>query len=73
MLARYVCTTADGIERRCELSVPLLDMPPPGRLYPSRSLGPNSIHRPVTPNAWRLPFESAWRDPVARAAKIQSG
>lgn len=56
-------TTAEGIERLWEVSTPLLDAPPPVRLYPQASWGPKSIHQLVAPHAWRLPFERAWRDP----------
>jgi glucose-6-phosphate 1-dehydrogenase len=56
-------TTADGIERLWEISEPLLDAPPPVRLYPADSWGPKSIHQLIAPNAWRLPFERAWRAP----------
>jgi glucose-6-phosphate 1-dehydrogenase len=55
-------TTAEGIERLWEISTPLLDNPPPVRLYPPGSWGPNAIHQLVAPNAWRLPFERAWRE-----------
>ena len=56
-------TTADGIERLWEVSIPLLESPPPVRLYEPGSWGPKSIHQLVAPHAWRLPFERAWRDP----------
>ncbi|HSS14921.1 MAG TPA: glucose-6-phosphate dehydrogenase [Rhizomicrobium sp.] len=56
-------TTAEGIERLWEVSMPLLEAPPPVRLYPQGSWGPKSIHQLVAPHAWRLPFERAWRDP----------
>jgi glucose-6-phosphate 1-dehydrogenase len=56
-------TTAEGIERLWEVSMPLLHEPPPVRLYPQGSWGPKSIHQLVAPHAWRLPFERAWRDP----------
>jgi len=56
-------TTAEGIERLWELSTPLLEAPPPVRLYSQGSWGPKSIHQLVAPHAWRLPFERAWRDP----------
>jgi glucose-6-phosphate 1-dehydrogenase len=56
-------TTADGIERLWELSSPLLEAPPPVRLYSPGSWGPNAIHQLIAPHAWRLPFERAWRDP----------
>ncbi len=56
-------TTAEGIERLWEVSMPLLEAPPPVRLYPPASWGPKSVHQLVAPHAWRLPFERAWRDP----------
>jgi glucose-6-phosphate 1-dehydrogenase len=56
-------TTAEGIERLWEVSIPLLESPPPVRLYPVDSWGPKSIHQLVAPHAWRLPFERAWRAP----------
>ncbi len=56
-------TTAEGIERTWEVSMPLLEAPPPVRLYAPGSWGPKSIHQLVAPHAWRLPFERAWRDP----------
>jgi len=55
-------TTAEGIERLWEISTPLLEAPPPVRLYAPGSWGPKSIHQLVAPHAWRLPFERAWRD-----------
>jgi glucose-6-phosphate 1-dehydrogenase len=56
-------TTARGIERLWEVSTPLLESPPPVRLYAPGSWGPNAIHQLVAPRAWRLPFERTWRDP----------
>jgi glucose-6-phosphate 1-dehydrogenase len=56
-------TTAEGIERLWEKSTPLLETPPPVRLYTPGSWGPNVMHQLVAPHAWRLPFERAWRDP----------
>jgi glucose-6-phosphate 1-dehydrogenase len=61
-------TTADGIERLWEVSIPLLDSPPPVRFYAPGSWGPNAIHQLVAPHAWRLPFERAWRDPNTEGA-----
>jgi glucose-6-phosphate 1-dehydrogenase len=58
-------TTAEGIERLWEVSKPLLENPPPVRLYEAGSWGPKSVHQLVAPHAWRLPFERAWRDPNA--------
>ena len=56
-------TTAEGIERLWEVSTPLLEAPPPVRMYSPNSWGPNAIHQLVAPRAWRLPFERVWRDP----------
>src|SRR5688572_7001396 len=56
-------TSAEGIERLWEVSVPLFEAPPPVKLYSPGSWGPNAIHQLVAPHAWRLPFERAWRDP----------
>jgi len=61
-------TTAEGIERLWEVSAPLLEAPPPVRVYAPGSWGPNAIHQLVAPHAWRLPFERAWRDPDATGA-----
>ena len=55
-------TTAEGIERLWEVSMPLLEAPPPVRLYQPASWGPKSIHQLIAPHSWRLPFERAWRD-----------
>ena len=55
-------TTAEGIESLWERSTPLLDDPPPVKLYAPGSWGPNAIHQLVAPHAWRLPFERAWRE-----------
>ena len=55
-------TTAEGIESLWDRSTPLLDDPPPVKNYPPGTWGPNAIHQLVAPNAWRLPFERAWRE-----------
>jgi glucose-6-phosphate 1-dehydrogenase len=55
-------TTSDGIERLWEVSEPLLADPPPVRPYAPASWGPNAVHQLIAPNAWRLPFERAWRE-----------
>jgi glucose-6-phosphate 1-dehydrogenase len=60
-------TTAEGIERLWEISEPLLENPPPVRLYQPGSWGPKSIHQLVAPHAWRLPFERAWRSTTPTA------
>ena len=54
-------TSAEGIERLWERSQPLLENPPPVRPYAPGSWGPNAIHQLIAPDAWRLPFERAWR------------
>jgi glucose-6-phosphate 1-dehydrogenase len=59
---RTLFTTAEGIERLWEVSTPLLESPPPVRLYAPGSWGPNSMHQLIAPHAWRLPFERVWRD-----------
>ena len=59
---RTLFTSADGIEQLWEKSMPLLEAPPPVRLYTPGSWGPNVIHSLIAPRAWRLPFERAWRD-----------
>jgi glucose-6-phosphate 1-dehydrogenase len=56
-------SSAEGIESLWERSKPLLEDPPPVRPYPVGSWGPNAIHQLVAPDAWRLPFERAWRAP----------
>jgi glucose-6-phosphate 1-dehydrogenase len=56
-------TTAEGIERLWEVSRPLLEGPPPVRMYPAGSWGPKAIHQLIAPHVWRLPFERAWRAP----------
>jgi glucose-6-phosphate 1-dehydrogenase len=60
---RTLFTTAEGIERLWQVSMPLLESPPPVRLYAPGSWGPKSIHQLIAPHAWRLPFERAWRAP----------
>lgn len=60
---RTLFTTAEGIERLWAVSTPLLESPPPVRLYGPGSWGPNAIHQLIAPRAWRLPFERTWRDP----------
>jgi glucose-6-phosphate 1-dehydrogenase len=63
-------TTAEGIERLWEVSMPLLEAPPPVRLYPPGDWGPKSIHQLVAPHAWRLPFERVWRNPNAAGGRF---
>ena len=61
-------TTAEGIERLWQVSEPLIEAPPPVRLYEPGSWGPKSVHQLVAPHAWRLPFERAWRGPATTKA-----
>ena len=65
---RTLFTTAEGIERLWEVSMPLLEAPPPVRLYAPGTWGPKSVHQLVAPQAWRLPFERAWRDTAGAEA-----
>jgi len=60
-------TTADGIEELWAKSALLISDAPPVRSYAPGSWGPNAIHQLIAPNAWRLPFERAWRRPNAYA------
>lgn len=60
---RTLFTSAEGIERLWQVSTPLIEAPPPVRLYAPGSWGPNAIHQLIAPRAWRLPFERVWRDP----------
>ena len=55
-------TTAEGIESLWERSAPLLENPPQVKTYAPGSWGPNAVHQLIAPNAWRLPFERAWRE-----------
>ncbi len=59
---RTLFTAAEGIEQLWEKSMPLLEAPPPVRMYTPGTWGPNVIHSLIAPHAWRLPFERAWRD-----------
>jgi len=59
--------TAEGIERLWELSAPLLDNPPPVRVYAPGTWGPQAIYQLIAPYTWRLPFERAWRDSAPTA------
>ena len=58
---RSLFTNAEGIESLWEVSQPLLDNPPPVRMYEPGSWGPNAIHQLIAPRTWRLPFERSWR------------
>jgi glucose-6-phosphate 1-dehydrogenase len=55
-------THAEGIESLWERSMPLLEDPPPVKMYQPGTWGPNAIHQLIAPHAWRLPFERGWRE-----------
>lgn len=55
-------TTAEGIESLWDRSAQLIEDPPQVKSYPVGTWGPNAIHQLIAPNAWRLPFERAWRE-----------
>jgi glucose-6-phosphate 1-dehydrogenase len=55
-------TTAEGIESLWERSAPLLEDPPPVKIYAPGTWGPDAIHQLIAPHAWRLPFERVWRE-----------
>jgi glucose-6-phosphate 1-dehydrogenase len=61
-------TTARGIERLWEVSMPLLDHPPQVQPYAPGSWGPGSIRDLIAPHEWRLPFERRWRETKVTAA-----
>jgi glucose-6-phosphate 1-dehydrogenase len=63
-------TTAQGIERLWEISMPLLNDPPHSRLYREKSWGPDGIQELIAPHRWRLPFERRWRE--TKVAVVQS-
>jgi glucose-6-phosphate 1-dehydrogenase len=48
-------TRADGIERLWEISMPLLEDPPPVERYTPGGWGPHSVHQLVAPRRWHLP------------------
>ena len=55
-------TTAEGIERLWEISMPLLEGPPPVLSYARGTWGPGAIRDLIAPSRWRLPFERRWRE-----------
>jgi glucose-6-phosphate 1-dehydrogenase len=61
---RTLFTTARDIERLWEISMPMLENPPPVRPYPPGSWGPAEIGALIAPNSWRLPFARRWREHV---------
>jgi glucose-6-phosphate 1-dehydrogenase len=54
-------TTAEGIERLWDVSMPLLQALPRVLPYAPGSWGPDAIHQLIAPHGWRLPFERGWR------------
>jgi glucose-6-phosphate 1-dehydrogenase len=55
---------AKGIERLWEVSVPLLENPPPVLPYAQGTWGPaDAMNALIHPRTWRLPFERKWRGP----------
>jgi glucose-6-phosphate 1-dehydrogenase len=48
-------TSADGIERAWEVSMPLLENPPPVQPYAPGSWGPAAVDKLVAPYRWHLP------------------
>jgi glucose-6-phosphate 1-dehydrogenase len=59
---RTLFTTAEGVERLCEVSAPLLEHPPTPRHDPPGSWGPSEIGALIAPREWRLPFERQWSE-----------
>ncbi|MGH3508973.1 MAG: glucose-6-phosphate dehydrogenase, partial [Nocardioidaceae bacterium] len=60
---RTLFNSAAGIEELWDKSRPLLADPPPVKVYPAGTWGPNAVHQLIAPRAWRLPFERTWRRP----------
>jgi glucose-6-phosphate 1-dehydrogenase len=48
-------THADGIERLWEVSMPILENPPPLHTYEPGTWGPDAIHDLIAPARWHLP------------------
>ena len=47
-------TTAEGIERLWEISMPLLENPPPVQPYAPGSWGPKTVDELIAPRRWHL-------------------
>jgi glucose-6-phosphate 1-dehydrogenase len=58
---RTLFTPADGIERLWEISAPVLESPPPVRVYEPGSWGPEGIDDLIAPGRWHLPEVSRRR------------
>jgi len=52
---RTLFTRADGIERLCEVSAPVLQAPPPVRIYEPGTWGPPGTDELIAPGHWHLP------------------
>jgi glucose-6-phosphate 1-dehydrogenase len=52
---RTLFTRADGIERLWEISAPVLQSPPPVRIYEPGSWGPEGTDELIAPGRWHLP------------------
>jgi glucose-6-phosphate 1-dehydrogenase len=64
-------TTAEGIESLWARSEPLLEDPPPVKVYTPGTWGPNAIHQLIAPNTWRLPFERVSSSYLTSSAIIE--
>jgi glucose-6-phosphate 1-dehydrogenase len=47
-------TTAEGIERLWEISMPLLEHPPPAQPYAPGTWGPKAVEKLIAPRSWHL-------------------
>ena len=48
-------TRGDGIERLWEVSAPVLERPPPLRVYEPGTWGPDEAEELIAPRMWHLP------------------
>jgi glucose-6-phosphate 1-dehydrogenase len=65
-------TTAEGIERLWQVSIPLLEAPPPVRLYPPGAWGPKSIHQLVAPPRLAAALRASLARPQPRRRLIRT-
>ena len=64
-------TRSDGIERLWEISMPLLDHPPPVQPYAVGSWGPDAIQELIAPHRWHLPrLKATAAGPAALAGTV---
>jgi glucose-6-phosphate 1-dehydrogenase len=52
---RTLFTSSEAIERLWEISTPVLEQPPPARVYEPGSWGPEAIDELIAPRRWHLP------------------